>query len=149
MAEYKKDENLIDLGMSDIQMLNQLRCHVLIYGKKFGLKRPFNDVIPKEIIILNKYSRGSSEDYDRFLNEVNECLKDMVSDETFDYYRVIAKKDRFMVYLNQPSEYFEDSKTYNSFVRLRRDHLDKLGANDRVELCFDEYKKWSKMLNKP
>jgi len=38
------------------------------------------------------------------------------------------KYDRLYILLNKKPWYFDDVKTHNSFVRLRNEHLAKLGA---------------------
>jgi len=41
------------------------------------------------------------------------------------------KRQRKMVYLLNPRNYNLDTKTYGSFERVRRDHLEKLGLEPR------------------
>ena len=72
-----------------------------------------------------------------FIEEVNQNLSDkaLSHDKNVDFYEVIAAKnlessnpkDRLCLYLNDITNYSWDTKEYNSFVRLRRDHLEKLG----------------------
>ena len=49
-----------------------------------------------------------------------------------------------MIYLNERQSLFYDTKQYNSYVRLRRDHLMKLGLlkHQRHEIDFFAYLKW-------
>ena len=64
-----------------------------------------------------------------------------------DFYRLIGGKnlekdqkkwDRFYVTFYQKQWYFEDIKSYNSFVRIKRDHFKKMGIGREVELDFYE-----------
>ena len=47
-------------------------------------------------------------------------------------------RDRTYYMFNQKNWYFEDSKTHNAFVRIRRDHLKQLGVINAVEIDFYE-----------
>lgn len=66
----------------------------------------------------------------------------------YDFYRLygginlsetMSSKDQRPVYIvfNQKQWYFEDTNTYNSFTRIRREHLKKAaGASSIVEIDF-------------
>ena len=65
----------------------------------------------------------------------------------YDYYRLFGgqrlseeekKWDRLYVVFNQKQWYFEDTKSHNSFVRIRNDHLKKIGVQHLCELDFYE-----------
>ena len=72
----------------------------------------------------------------------------MIIDSYIDHYWVWAgknledsstpKTDRVLVYLNLKNHYFLDIKSYNAFVKIRTDHLKKLGVTKYIELDFFE-----------
>jgi hypothetical protein len=43
-----------------------------------------------------------------------------------------------MIYFNPKRFFFEDIKMYNAFIRIRREHLKKLGVRNYLELDFYE-----------
>lgn len=45
---------------------------------------------------------------------------------------------RVFILLNQKHQYFEDTKTHNSFVKIRREHFNKIPCKKYVELDFYE-----------
>lgn len=47
-------------------------------------------------------------------------------------------RNRTFYVFNQKNWYFEDSKTYNAFVRIRREHLKQLGVVKVAEIDFYE-----------
>lgn len=46
--------------------------------------------------------------------------------------------NRVLIVLNNKDSYFEDTKTYNAFVRIRREHMKKIIAKKVVEIDFYE-----------
>jgi hypothetical protein len=54
------------------------------------------------------------------------------------------------VLLNQKQWFFEDTQTYNSFIRLRRDQITKLSSPNQVfvELDFYHYLEFKKTFDK-
>ena len=55
------------------------------------------------------------------------------------------------MYFNDAALYFDDTKEFNAFVRLRRDHLSRLGVepNQICELHLKSYKEWIKANKMP
>ena len=62
----------------------------------------------------------------------------------YDFYRLYGgqnldssnPRDRAYFVFNQKNWYFEDSKTHNAFVRIRREHLKQLGVIKLAEIDF-------------
>ena len=78
------------------------------------------------------------------MQEIDEELKglEMWNPETIDFYRVLGSKDRLLIH--PLSSYFRDTQSYTSFIRLRRDHLTKLGAENSIEIGETDYLQWQK-----
>ena len=65
-----------------------------------------------------------------------------------DFYRIMGgskldgesnKWDRLYVIFNHKSWYYEDCKSHNAFVRIRREHFKKMGIPKLVEIDFYDY----------
>ena len=62
----------------------------------------------------------------------------------YDFYRLYGgqnldssnPRDRAYFVFNQKNWFFEDSKTHNAFVRIRREHLKQLGVIKLAEIDF-------------
>jgi len=78
------------------------------------------------------------------MQEVEEELKslELWNPETIDFYRVLGAKDRLLIH--PLSSYFQDTQSYTSFIRLRRDHLAKLGVQSSIEIGDTDYLHWQK-----
>jgi hypothetical protein len=63
--------------------------------------------------------------------------------ETIDFYRVLGRRDRQLIH--SLPDAFKDTRTYPAFVRLRREHLNKLGADTCVEIGEHDYEGWKKI----
>lgn len=48
--------------------------------------------------------------------------------------------------LNKKQHFFEDTKTYNSFVKIRKEHLNRVQAKQIIELDFYEFLEYKKRL---
>jgi hypothetical protein len=46
--------------------------------------------------------------------------------------------------MNEKNWYFTDTKSYNAFIKLRRDHLKMLGVKKYVEVDFFEFIEYKK-----
>jgi hypothetical protein len=59
-----------------------------------------------------------------------------------DFYRLAGgrhlddKARAVYVYVNHKQHFFEDTKTHSSFIRIRRDHLKRMGITRMIELDF-------------
>jgi hypothetical protein len=51
---------------------------------------------------------------------------------------------RKCIYLQEPADFFVDRQCYNGFVRVRRDHLERLGLakNQQIEIDFYDFDAW-------
>ena len=66
----------------------------------------------------------------------------------FDFYRLFGgqrlssespKHERLYVFFNQKQWFFEDTKSHNAFVRLRREHMAKMGLEHGSVVEIDFY----------
>ncbi len=87
-----------------------------------------------------KSTTNKQEEYAAFVNNVSSYLKQenlLSRSKTFsDHYRLFGSQniesdrpsERLYILFNPKHWYFEDIKTYNSFVRIRREHIKKMAA---------------------
>lgn len=107
-------------------------------GNKLKLQKPFR----REIDVKIQEGEPTSE----FFEEIGQELKGLglYGPETVDFYRVLGRKDRVLIHAVEANQYFKDSGRFNSFIRLRRDHLTKLGATSSKEISEPDYLEWVK-----
>jgi len=81
-----------------------------------------------------------------FLEKIEEELKeiDMLNPVTIDFYRVLGRRERVLIHAIEPHQYFKDIDQFDSFIRLRRDHLTKLGVSTSIEVSEPDYLAWAK-----
>jgi hypothetical protein len=135
-----------------IQQLNQLKCHVKLNGGKLGLKRAFDDNMPVNTSSSFPWKPDNNEEYLAFVRELDESLQKLgLKQQKFiDFYLVLGAQNldetekslRKMIYFSEKRDFFRDTKTYNSFVRVRRDHLKKLGVSSYIEVSYEEFAQW-------
>ena len=144
-----------DLTQGELAILNQIKCHVLLNGKKLGLKSPFPENLPLEISVEPYVPFEGGE----FCEELEKYLKMAKFDgpKTIDFYQTVGSKnlestkrsERICLFLNDKSDLFLDTFHHNSYIRLRRDHLNKLGHENIEENEIDEnnYHSWKTSQN--
>jgi len=91
-----EDENGVDLTLEELQMLNQLKCHVLLHGNKLKLERPFSSRLPEHLKISQGYpskaliSNNYKNEYLTFLDSVQEEFSEVlgwdIESEVIDFY---------------------------------------------------------------
>ena len=138
-----------DFTVEELQILNQIKCHILLNGNKLGLKTPLQENLPSEIEI-EPYMPFEN---DNFSKQLQSFLKENKFSEpkTIDFYQSIGcknlnggKLDRTIIFLNGQNEAFVDTGSHSSYIRLRRDHLNKLGHTNILqnEIDQNEYEIW-------
>jgi hypothetical protein len=60
---------------------------------------------------------------------------------------VLGSKDRLLIHEIPNSHFFKDTETYSSFIRLRREHLERLGVQENIEIGLQDYLKWQKQIS--
>jgi len=121
-------------------MLNQLKCHILLNGKKLGLTTPFSQNLPVDIEV-----EPYLESMDSFEQDIASSLQEnnILNPKLLDFYQSITssnledKKLRQVLFLNSSSQVFTDTHQLNAFIRLRRDHLHKLGHENIIQNEID------------
>ena len=105
---------------------------------------PFSQNLPAEIEV-----EPYLESLDSFEEDVASSLQgsNNLNPKLLDFYQSIAssnlddKRLRQVLFLNSSSHAFTDTHHLDAFIRLRRDHLHKLGHENIIqnEMDFQEY----------
>jgi len=97
-----------------------------------------------------KSTSHKQEEYSKFVTNVRSYLKtegliESHSTTFSDHYRLFGSqsldsespRDRLYIFFSPKHWYFEDVKTYNAFVRIRKEHIKKMaGAVNVAEIDF-------------
>jgi hypothetical protein len=136
-------------------MLNQLRCHTMLNGKKLGLTHPFRSdfKIVSTVIKQSTYCH-QQEQRNKFREHLNSSLSELNvgEDSMVDFYPIVGSINKssetpskrvFFYIVDDADQMLNDHQS--SYVRVRQDHLERLGLrpNQRIELSFNDYLKWS------
>lgn len=144
------------LDSDSVKMLNQLRCHVMLNGNRLGLRAPFRPDLrvaateaDEAVYVPDRGARAE------FETQLQSALKSLgIADaSTVDFYPIIASvsksssepSDRVFIYSVDPEDELTGGST-SAYVRLRRDHLERLGLKpkQRIEATLDNFEKWRK-----
>ena len=128
-----------DLNDNYVALIEQINCSLKL---DFPQLKKTTINIP-EIFTFNKKFKITSNShlkgiYTNFAKRVLYYLgsKELLEDSYAEHYRIVGginleseceKWDKVYFVLNEKHQYFEDTKDHNSFVKIRRDHFQRMG----------------------
>ena len=91
LSKMGENASKYDFTVEELQILNQIKCHILLNGNKLGLKTPLQENLPSEIEI-EPYMPFENDDFSK---QLQSFLKENKFSEpkTIDFYQSIGCKN--------------------------------------------------------